>query len=503
MDTKTTRTTETSLSTPGKAVVTRRPAAKVRTNSSRVSTNRWQRTWRAGIRCRVIESHGLGLSIPGHVFRGLREAGPRKVEVSSFAGTSCFRSRLQSAGSIAVPAGGQIEYQATKSRAPGTGCRWLSRRRSSGSSRGLAVLELGLRSSGYESALLCENAPSARTVLGVRFAGTGHIADDVLTLEALPEADVVTAGFPCTDLSQAGRLAGIDGPQSGLVARVFELLRRGPEPRWLVLENVPFLLQLARGAGMRYLVEQNRTPRVPMGIPRGRYARVRTAAATPPGADRRFARRGPKCRAARGRCRAASGTRCLEARRVLLDRGQPRPRLDTRGSSSSQGESGLGIPSAPAIWNRDAGEFFTPDIRDAERLQGFPVDWTKPGGTPGARWKLVGNAVSVPVARWLGGRLACPAAECPRTEHQLTNQDRWPRAGRGACGKRFAAEVSEWPVANTAPPLNEFLQFEHHPLSWRAASGFLREDRASRLRFEPGFLELTCCIRRTLNASEG
>lgn len=44
------------------------------------------------------------------------------------------------------------------------------------------------------------------------------VADDVRELESLPEnADVVVAGFPCQDLSQAGRTAGIGGEQSGLV----------------------------------------------------------------------------------------------------------------------------------------------------------------------------------------------------------------------------------------------------------------------------------------------
>ena len=76
---------------------------------------------------------------------------------------------------------------------------------------------------------------------------------DVLTLDALPECDLVAAGFPCQDLSQAGRTAGIGGRNSGLVKRVFELLEQAEHPpRWLLLENVPFMLQLDRGDAMRY-----------------------------------------------------------------------------------------------------------------------------------------------------------------------------------------------------------------------------------------------------------
>ncbi len=73
-----------------------------------------------------------------------------------------------------------------------------------------------------------------------------------------------------------------------------------------------------------------------------------------------------------------------------------------------KGGSTIGIPSPPAIWMPD-GEIVVPEIRDAERLQGFDADWTEPAAATsrrkGARWKLVGNAVSVPVARWVGERL--------------------------------------------------------------------------------------------------
>jgi DNA (cytosine-5)-methyltransferase 1 len=66
----------------------------------------------------------------------------------------------------------------------------------------------------------------------------------------------VTHAFPCQDLSQAGRTRGIDGHQSGLVGEVFRLvdgLCRSDS--WLLLENVPFMLQLDRGRGMRFLTE--------------------------------------------------------------------------------------------------------------------------------------------------------------------------------------------------------------------------------------------------------
>lgn len=79
------------------------------------------------------------------------------------------------------------------------------------------------------------------------------LADDP---KAIPnEVSLVTAGFPCTNLSQAGLTAGIDGNNSGLVRQVFRILRARPIP-WVIVENVPFMLQLARGKAMDFIVRE-------------------------------------------------------------------------------------------------------------------------------------------------------------------------------------------------------------------------------------------------------
>ena len=47
----------------------------------------------------------------------------------------------------------------------------------------------------------------------------------------------------------------------------------------------------------------------------------------------------------------------------------------------------------------------TPALGDAEELQGFPRGWTEPASSvssrKGTRWKLVGNAVTTGVSRWI------------------------------------------------------------------------------------------------------
>jgi DNA (cytosine-5)-methyltransferase 1 len=157
-----------------------------------------------------------------------------------------------------------------------------------------------------------------------------------------------------------------------------------------------------------------------------------------------------------------------------------------------KGGSTVGIPSPPAIRFPD-GLIGVPEIRDVERLQGFDVDWTSPalteGTRQGARWKLVGNAVSVPVAQWLGERLSEPQPYVARCDSALAPGDPWPRAAWGVNGSAFRAELSAWPVSQPYQHLADFLRFEIRPLSARATAGFLRRAEESTLNFVPGFLE--------------
>ncbi len=163
-----------------------------------------------------------------------------------------------------------------------------------------------------------------------------------------------------------------------------------------------------------------------------------------------------------------------------------------------KGGSGLGIPSPPAIWDRGNGEVFLPDIRDAERLQGFPVDWTLPGGEWGrrgsARWKLVGNAVSVPVAEWLAGELLRERCQpSPMRNWEVISRPRgsgsWASAGWGSAAGSFEIPISKWPQVADTVRLGDFLEFDRTPLSWRATRGFLKRARESTLRMEPEFIE--------------
>jgi len=115
---------------------------------------------------------------------------------------------------------------------------------------GIGGFSLGLeRTGGFETVAFCEIEEFPRRVLAKHWPEV-PCYDDVRTLpfhlEGVQGADVVTAGFPCQDISYAGDGAGLAGSRSGLwwmVRRTIRMVR----PRYALLENVAALL--GRGMG--------------------------------------------------------------------------------------------------------------------------------------------------------------------------------------------------------------------------------------------------------------
>ena len=70
---------------------------------------------------------------------------------------------------------------------------------------GIGGLELPFHEAGHETALLCDNWDASQDVLRDRFPDTKVVGDiaDVRASHMPAHVDVVTAGFPCTDLSQS------------------------------------------------------------------------------------------------------------------------------------------------------------------------------------------------------------------------------------------------------------------------------------------------------------
>ena len=352
---------------------------------------------------------------------------------------------------------------------------------------GIGGIELGLEQAGHNTTLLCEVHPGAMRVLSAHFPDP-ELHSDIRKLDELPPVDLVTAGFPCQDLSQAGRTAGINGTQSSLVQEIFRILDKAERPpRWLMLENVSFMLSLDRGSAMNWLVQQledrgfSWAYRVvdsrAFGLPQRRQRVLLLASQEMDPRPALLNQDAPPDEPTDHDGKYACGFYWTEGLRGLGWAVDAIPTL--------KGGSTIGIPSPPAIWRPGSDRISTPDLRDAERLQGFESDWTAPADEAGERtdrWKLVGNAVSVPVARWLGRRIQTDEVYVDRGGSQLASGARWPKAAWGKAGSRKLVDVSMWPQRPIRSHLNEYLQFPLHPLSARATTGFLNRAGRGNLR---------------------
>ena len=107
---------------------------------------------------------------------------------------------------------------------------------------GIGGFDLGFERAGMRVAWQVELDPYCRAVLARHFPDAARF-EDVCEVGArnLAPVDLICGGFPCQDLSPAGRGAGIDGARSGLWAEFARIVRE-LRPRYVVVENVPALL---------------------------------------------------------------------------------------------------------------------------------------------------------------------------------------------------------------------------------------------------------------------
>ncbi|MFI2257517.1 DNA cytosine methyltransferase [Streptomyces tubercidicus] len=358
---------------------------------------------------------------------------------------------------------------------------------------GIGGVELGLQAAGMQTRLLCEWWEPAQAVLNHRFPGI-PLHDDIQTLKALPDVDVVTAGFPCTDLSQAGRTQGIHGKASGMIKHLFELLEDA-SPKWAVIENVRNMLALDRGTAMEYLVSEFERLGYTWayrlvdsrftGVPQRRQRVIFVASRTEDPRTVLFADEATE-RPESDYKEDAYGFYWTEGNTGL---GWAQDALPTL-----KGGSGLGIPSSPAVWVCNAlpgRSIVTPRIEDAEEMQGFPRDWTKAAlevARPGVRWKLVGNAVTVGVAEWVGRRLQNPGEFDETGQLILPKGMKWPTAAWGNSDERWSVPAGLWPEKHDYRHLLDVMDAsEAAPLSLRATTGFHTRLLKSRLRYREEF----------------
>lgn len=214
---------------------------------------------------------------------------------------------------------------------------------------GIGGFSLGLeRAGGFETVAFCEIEPYPRAVLKKHWP---HVPcyDDVRTLTADRLAadgitvDVICGGFPCQDISLAGKGAGLAGERSGLwseYARLIGELR----PSFVIVENVAALLGRGLGdvlgdlAALGYDAEWHCVPAAAVGAPhrRDRVWIVADASQERCGKARQHSKRREK--------RAASGGEVLaNAKSIGRSQGDK-----NRGSSSARTRT-KNMRSGPAV----------------------------------------------------------------------------------------------------------------------------------------------------------
>jgi DNA (cytosine-5)-methyltransferase 1 len=364
---------------------------------------------------------------------------------------------------------------------------------------GIGGFELAFSQAGFESHLLVEIDACAAAVLKTRFPNA-EVRSDVMDLTEIPEGtEILTSGFPCQNLSMAGDKSGISGTKSSVVRKMFDVIGRSRVPV-VVIENVYFMLHLESGNAMQWLVSRFEElgykwayrvlDSIAFGLPQRRrrvyfIATMETDPRTVLFADETTARprKPPDLSKPLG---------------FYWTEGRSGVGLTVDGIPPLKVGSALGIPSAPAVLFPD-GEVLTPSLEACERLQGFPPGWTtvynQPALKKNPQWRMVGNAVSVPVARWVAQRIKLPGTILNFERVSLREGQRWPDAAWNIGEGRIGVIASDKPIGVETPSISEFRDRTWARLSGRALAGFIRRAEEGGLRMPDGFLQ---ALRRAI-----
>jgi DNA (cytosine-5)-methyltransferase 1 len=108
---------------------------------------------------------------------------------------------------------------------------------------GIGGLDLGLERANMQCVAQVEIDPYCRRVLAKHWPEVKRF-EDVRTVgkHNLPDADLICGGFPCQDISNTGKRAGITGERSGLWSEYYRIICE-LRPRFVLVENVAALLE--------------------------------------------------------------------------------------------------------------------------------------------------------------------------------------------------------------------------------------------------------------------
>lgn len=370
---------------------------------------------------------------------------------------------------------------------------------------GIGGIESGFHKKGVETIALCEIMPEAQSVLKHNFQ-SAELFSDVRQLETLPSSDILCAGFPCQNISIAGNKKGMAGEQSSLVTEIFRLIRTN-KPNNIVIENVANIISLHSGEILQYITNQLNElgyswayrlidPRS-FGIPQRRPRFVLLGSLEFSPKEILFSENEdlsasiedkPTTESLINGEAKAYGFYWTEGKIGIGWAKDSIPPLKCG--------SGLGLPSSPAVWDIKNNFFGCPTIHDAERLQGFPVDWSKPieieGFKKSLRWKVMGNAVNVEVSTWLASKLLngnCSMESIVIGMKKTTKK--WSKAAYQDYGSTiFNVECTPYPMGVNYQPILDFLSEPLVPLSLKATLGFRnRVNQSTLIKYPQKFID--------------
>ncbi|MYB24782.1 MAG: DNA (cytosine-5-)-methyltransferase [Acidimicrobiia bacterium] len=289
---------------------------------------------------------------------------------------------------------------------------------------GIGGFDLGFELAGIRTIWQCELAPFCRDILARHWPGVPRVSDiNEVSADDIPDADIWAGGFPCQDVSLArmGPRKGLQGRRSGLFFSFADLIA-ARSPHVVIIENVAALLsshsgrdfavivrtlaELGYGVAWRVLDSRH------FGIPQSR-SRVFIVGSL-----------GGPASAAKVLFESECGDRNSEKGRqneaksvspFALCVGDPSRGFVKKLAHCLYAESAR---HTGTDWSRNYVSYPEGRVRrltplEAERLQGFPDNWTVPSASrddldnvDSARYHACGNAVSVPVAKWIGSRVS-------------------------------------------------------------------------------------------------
>lgn len=125
---------------------------------------------------------------------------------------------------------------------------------------GVGGFDLAMERNGVDVVANVEIDKQCQKVLAKHFPNAKQFSDitdvkgsDLIEAGFKPERGIITGGFPCQDLSVAGKRRGLAGERSGLFWEIARLIEE-TKTEWFILENVPGLLTSNKGADFGVVV---------------------------------------------------------------------------------------------------------------------------------------------------------------------------------------------------------------------------------------------------------